>query len=109
MLHTFSLKCIAFALLGFAMGLSVDYFIHHIQNEYELKPITLIVMQLLITIIIFYGIDNYISSDFMDELQTSIYGIFFVVMYFNAQLNFELNIKQMLYNKDNLFKEKIKN
>lgn len=103
MIHIFSIKCITFAFAGFFMGLFIDYTLHHIQNNHKLHPLTLITLQLLTTIIIFYAIDNYISSDLMDEIQTSIAGIFFVVMYFNAQLNFNVNIKKLLYN--NSFKE----
>lgn len=101
-LHVFSLKCIIFAFIGFTMGLLVDYSLHKIQKNNEIRPMVLITLQLMTTILIFFIIDNYVSTEFMIELQTSIAGLFFVVMYFNSQLNFSANIKKLLYNGNNI-------
>ena len=98
MISSFAIRCIMFSITGFILGLLIDYTLHKFQKKYDISPLALIVLQLFVLIMIFYYIENHISNDIIDEIQSSIAGLFFIFMYFNAQINLNDNIKALIYN-----------
>lgn len=85
-----------FIFTGLLFGVGLDYIIHYFQCVYSLKPIEIVIIQIISFVATVYILNFYISSDFVDLWQAAPSGIFFVSLFFNSQFNFFSNIQRLL-------------
>lgn len=88
-------NCISYAILGAILGLTVDSWAENFQNEYQIRPLIMLVIQPLIMITILYILENYVSSNFANDWQANTKGLFFVFLYFGLQSNVYRNFRKL--------------
>ncbi len=66
-------------------GYSINYFMKYIKKYYNYSPLTLFIINLLLSILLLYIIEKYVSPQFAKRWQEINPGIVFVVFYYTLQ------------------------
>lgn len=80
------------AVPAIALGIVLDRTLKKMQNEYKIRPIIMIIMQIIIGIAILYLIEKYISKAYATAWQNTTPGFYFVTFYFSTQFQLFTNL-----------------
>lgn len=90
-LGTYALRVGLHVVPAIALGLAIDKIIQKLQEKYELRPLTVIVIQLIVLILVLFIVER-ISRKYADEWQNNTPGLFFSAFLFGTQSNLYSNI-----------------
>jgi len=93
----FTVKFLALALPGIALGHYLDQGVYWTQKRKLLGSTSLAYLSLQISawVIIFYTLFQFAAA-YAAEFQSSVAGIFFVALFFTVQTNFVVNLQKVL-------------
>ena len=93
----FTVKFLALALPGIALGHYLDQGIAWLQKKRHLgdSPATYLALQIMAWILMFYVMFQFTAA-YAAEFQNSVAGIFFVALFFTVQMNFVTNLQKVL-------------
>jgi len=84
------------AVPGIIIGLALDQAMAKLQQRYSWRPLTVIIIQVIIIILLLYIIEMKISRFYASEWQNNTPGLFFVAFFFGTQANLITNIIALL-------------
>lgn len=77
------------------LGIVLDRTLKKIQQDHEIRPVIMVVVQILIGIAILYVIENYISKPYAKSWQKTTPGIYFSLFYFGMQFQLFNNLNEL--------------
>lgn len=93
----FTIKFIAMSVPGVVLGHYIDQGVYKVQRLGWMgeKPFAYVCIQMMAWIVMFYGLYTYIT-EYTNEFQGSVAGIFFIALFFTVQTNYVANLQQVL-------------
>jgi hypothetical protein len=93
----FTVKFLALALPGIALGHYLDQGIFWLQKKRHLGdlPVAYMALQIIVWILMFYSMNQFAAA-YAAEFQSSVAGIFFIALFFTVQTNFVTNLQKVL-------------
>lgn len=80
------------AIPGIVLGVALDRILKKIQDVNNIEPWIMIIVQILLSIVILFIIEKYISQRYAEAWQNTTPGFFFVAFYFSCQIQLFTNI-----------------
>jgi len=78
-----------------AMGMIVDKVLKKLQHRFQLGPVVMILIQLIVIVVLLFIIEKYIATNYADAWQLTTPGFFFPVFFFGVQFNLFENLKKL--------------
>lgn len=91
------------AIPAIAMGLIIDKVLKKLQDKFDLGPLVMILIQLIVVVVILFIVERYIATNYADAWQQTTPGLFFLIFLFGTQFNLFENIKKL---RDQVFDDK---
>lgn len=93
----FTIKFIALAVPGVVLGHYLDQGVYKLQTLHVFgeKEFAYVCLQMMAWVLMFYGLLT-CMTDYAEEFQGSVAGIFFVALFFTVQTNYVTNLQHVL-------------
>jgi uncharacterized membrane protein YkvI len=90
---TYAYQIVKHAIPGILLGFAIDIVIRKLQEKWKMSVLFWVVMQLVVSIVVLYLIDKYVSERYAMEWHTVAGGLFFVAFFFHTQFNLFRNLE----------------
>lgn len=87
--------CLMHAIPGLILGISIEYFTEYLQKHYKLKPLVAFIVQLILSILVLFVIETYISIEYAQQWQNITPGLIFIAFYFSTQPSLYSNTEKI--------------